>query len=221
MIGNRRSAASARQILLLLLLLPIATASPVTAQSRFEAGVSATWTGGFDAGGGDALLTRNPSTGTSPLILFATSSRVQSAPGAVAHAAFYLTPRMAVEAVFDYSRPILHTDISNDFEGATGTSAETTVSSYVFGGSFLYYFGGGRLVPFVSAGAGRLRQLDEEDVTLVTGTELHAGGGVKYRLGRHASLRAEFEASSRDRSISFEDSRHTVPRLSAGFSYRF
>ena len=215
----RRFAASARKVLLLLLLTAIA--SPAAAQSRFEAGVSATWTGGFDAGGLDALETRNPGTGSSPLTLFATSSRVEPAAGAVAHAAFYLTPRLAIEAVFEYSRPTLHTDISNDFEGATGTTAETAVSSYVIGGSLLYYFGEGRFVPFVSGGAGHLRQLDEGDVTLVTGLELHGGGGVKFGLSRNLSLRAEAEASSRDKSIGFDDVRHTVPRLSAGISYRF
>ena len=61
----------------------LAVASPAAAQSRFEISGGVTWTGGFDAGGLHAQETRNPSTGTTPLTLFRTSSRVDSAPGTV------------------------------------------------------------------------------------------------------------------------------------------
>jgi hypothetical protein len=199
----------------------LAAASPVWAQSRFELGAAVTWSGGFDAGGVDALETRNPGTGSSPLTLFNTSSRQDAAVGAAATVAFFVTPRIAVEANVEYSRPVLRTTISNDFEGARGTEADSQLTSVVFGGSILYHFGGHRLVPFVMAGAGGLRQLDQDNVVLVTGGEVHAGAGVKYRLARHAGVRAEAGVSSRDKSLAFTDGRRTVPRTSVGLVVTF
>jgi Outer membrane protein beta-barrel domain len=203
------------------LTLILASTGSAAAQSRFEVGAGLTWTGGFDAGGLDPQLSRNPGTGTAPLTLYSTSSRLQPASGAVARAAVIVTPRLVVEATFEYSHPTLRVAISSDFEGATGSEATTQVSSYVFGGSVLYHLSARRLVPFVIAGAGRLRQLNDDNVDLVTGVELHAGGGAKYRLGRRVSLRADAVASSRDKSLAFETKRRTLPVVSASLAYRF
>jgi hypothetical protein len=200
--------------------LVLAVAAPASAQSRFEIGGGVTWTGGFDAGGVDARETPNPPTGT-PLTLFGTSSRVRSAPGAVARVAFYVTPRLAVEGLAAYSRPTLRTTILNDFEGATGTAADAVIVSYLFGGSVLYHFGDARLVPFASGGAGWLRQLDDTQVNVVTGPEVHAGAGVKCRLSQHLHLRVDAGVSSREKSIAFESKRRTLPVVSASLAYRF
>jgi outer membrane protein with beta-barrel domain len=216
----RRFAAAGDKSLLLVVLLA-ALAQPAAAQSRFEIGAGATWTGGFDAGGLDALETRNPSTGTSPLTLFATSSEVEPAAGVTARAAIFLTRRLAVEGFAEYGRPTLRTTILNDFEGATGSEATHTIASYLFGGTALFHFGGGRLMPFVSGGAGYLRQLDDEGTSVVSGTELHGGGGIKYRLSRHVLLRADAGVSSRDKSVAFEEKRRTVPQIAAAIAYRF
>jgi len=203
------------------LLVILAIASPAGAQSRFEIAAGASWTGGFDAGGLDALESRNPSAGTTPLTLFRTSSDVEPAFGVAARAGFFVTPRFEVEALADYSRSTLRTRILDDFEGATGTEAVNTIVSFVFGGSALYHFGTGRFAPFVSAGAGYLRQLDDESTTVVTGTEVHGGGGIRYRLSRHMLLRADAGVSSRDKSIAFEDKRRTLPVAGVSLVYRF
>jgi hypothetical protein len=75
----------------------LALAAPVSAQSRFEIGAAFTWTGSVGAGGVDATETRNPATGSSPLTLFDTNSRIDAAPGAAATLAFFATSRLAVE----------------------------------------------------------------------------------------------------------------------------
>ena len=207
---------------LLLVVLLAALAQPADAQSRFEIGGGVTWTGGFDAGGLDALETRNPSADTtSPLTLFGTSSRVTGAPGATGRAAFFVSTRVAVEAAIEYSRPSLETTIANDFEHATGTEATATLASYLAGGSVLYHFGGGRIVPFASAGAAWLRQLDADRINAVTGTELHAGGGVKIGLSHHVALRVDAAVSSRDKSLAFENKRRTLPVVGVSMAYRF
>lgn len=195
-------------------------ASPAFAQSRFEIGASATWTGGYDAGGTDATLSRG-ATGSAPLTLFGTSSQVQPAVGVIARVTFFATPQLALEGSAEYSRPTLETTILDDFEQAIGTQADIAISSFAFGGSVLYHFGAARFVPFASAGAAWMRQIDQDRVNLVTGAELHAGGGVKYRLSRHLALRVDAGVSSREKSIAFEDKRRTVPVIAAGLAYRF
>ena len=196
-------------------------ASPASAQSRFELGAGVTWTGGFDAGGGDALLTRNPATGSTPLTLFETSSRVKAAPGASIIVGLRLTSRVAVEAMADYSRPVLRTTISNDFENATGTTADSRLTSLVVGGSALYTFGSARLIPFAFGGAGWMRQLDEDNVMLLTGAEAHGGGGVKYRLDRHFALRGQGGVTIRQKSIAFDERRRLQPQTWAGLTYHW
>jgi hypothetical protein len=202
------------------LLALLAMAAPAAAQSRFEVGAGATWTGGFDAGGGNALLT-TPGTSAPPLTLFDTSSRLEPAPGAIVRAAVFVTDGLALEASVSYSRSLLRVTIANDFESATGSEASTTVSSYGFAGSLRYGFGARRIRPFAIAGAGRTRQLDDGNMDLVTATELHAGGGLTVGLSRHLALRAEALASARDKSIDFDGARHVVPLVTIGLAYRF
>jgi hypothetical protein len=216
---DRRRGAAPRKILLLLAMLVLAT--PASAQARVELGAALTWTGGFDAGGQDALLTRDPVSGSTPLALFDTSSRVNAALGAGISLGFYVTPHFAVEAVADYSRPVLRTTISSDFEGATGTTAESRLTSLVLGGSARFHFGAARLAPFVFAGVGWTRQLNDDNVMLVTGLEVHGGGGVSYRLDRHFALRVQAGVSAREKSIAFVDRRRALPATAGSLLYRF
>ena len=198
-----------------------AAVAPASAQSRLEMGVGASWIGGFDAGGSDALETRNPTTGSSPLTLFSTSSRLESVPALSASVGFYLTERLAIEAVAEYSRPVLRTAVSGDFEGATATTADSRLKSLVGGGSVLYHFGDGRLTPFAYGGAGWTRQLDQDNVMLVTGPEVHAGGGIRVRLDRHFAVRVEGGVSARDKTIAFAEKRRIQPRVAGRLTYRW
>lgn len=202
--------------LLIFCLLPVSA----FAQSRFELSAGVTRTGGFDADARSAEL-RNPGALAAPVTLFDVNARVEAASGAVAHASLFVTKHVAVEGLVEYSRPILRARVSSDFEAATGTETDATLSSFLFGGSLLYSFGGRRFVPFVSGGAAWLRQLDDARVMLVTGAEVHAGGGMKYALSRHVGLRAEGGVSSREHSIAFVDARHVLPVFSVGVAYRF
>jgi outer membrane protein with beta-barrel domain len=204
---------------LVCVLAALAVAAPAAAQSRFEVGAGLSWTAGFDAGGRDALLTSG--TGSSSFTLFDTASRVNAAPGATLTLGLFLTRRLAIEGTAEYSRPTLQTTISSDVEGATGTTAESRLTSLVIGGSARYHFGATRLRPFVFGGAGWLRQLDEDNVLLVTGPELHGGGGVSYRVDRHFWLRGQGGVSLREKTIAFESQRRTLAVFAASLLYRF
>jgi hypothetical protein len=212
---------TARRCLGLCLVVCAAAASSASAQSRFEIGAGMSWTGGFAAGGLDATEARNPTAGSTPLTLFGTSPRLDSVAGAMGSAAFYLSKNLAVEAAAEYARPVLRTPIAADFEGATGPSVESRLRTFTAGGSLLYHFGAARLTPFVAAGGGWIRQLDEENVMLVTGPEAHAGGGVRYRVDRHFAVRGEVGATARERSIAFEEKRRVLPRVAVRLTYRW
>jgi hypothetical protein len=203
---------------------PYPRASATPHRGTVEISAAATWARGYDAGGLNANETSNTTTGGAPLTLFSVSSRVQSGSGGAARIGVYLTRRVSLEGLFEYSRPILRAHVSNDFEQAPDVDADGTITSYLAGGSLLYHFGSGSFVPFVSGGAGYLRQLHEENAELLTGTEIHAGGGLKYWLGtgRHRfGFRVDAQASSRSKSVAFEQKRRVVPTVGAGIAFLF
>ena len=230
----RRFAASASQgrrhwfaAVTILLILPATAAaqqySPRPHTGPFEISGGPIWTGGYDAGSGDANLSSNSTTGASPITLFTSSARVSSATGVEARFGIDLASNISAEGTFQYSRPTLAVDLGDDFENATAVEAEGRVASYLFSGSVLYHFGSGRVVPFVIGGAGYLRQLDEDNANVLSGSEIHGGGGVKIWFGSSSrfGVRADAQMSSRSKSAGFEDKRRILPVLGASVIYRF
>src|SRR5262249_2301907 len=190
---------------------------------RYEVGAAFAFTGGYGAGSVAANETRNPSTGSTPLTLFQTDSRVLAAPGIGVRAGLYLTRRLLVAAQFHYSRATLRTHLSRDFEGAADADADTNVSSYLVGGAIEYQFSAGGWTPFVSGGAGQLRDVPEGGDVL-TAAEIHAGGGVRRALthGRHpVGIRGELLAMYRSRGAGFNSNHHVVPAASAALTFGF
>jgi hypothetical protein len=198
--------------------------NPAPQAGSLEISGGAAWTRGYDAGTSDALLTSPGAASTPPLTLFSTRATVSSGPGAVARVGVYLARRVSVEGTIEYSRPVLRAHLSDDFELAADADAEETITSYLAGGSVLYHFGTGRVVPFVSGGAGYLRQLHEENAELLSGTEIHAGGGIKYWFGtgRHRfGLRADAQVSARSKAVAFEEKRRALASAAVGLAYLF
>jgi Outer membrane protein beta-barrel domain len=202
--------------------------APHTGAVEVEA--AALWTGGYDAGTSPANLTRNPSTGTAPLELFQTSSRLSSSPGGEVRLGVYLTPRFSVEGGVAYSRPNLETKASGDFESAPDATLSVSVAEYLIDASAVYQvasIGGDRGGPFVSGGGGYLRQLYDGNVNLQTGSEFHGGGGLRYWLSegrRRIGVRIEGRASVRTHSIDPEQQqkkRRVLPVFSAGVLFVF
>jgi hypothetical protein len=209
-------------VVALALLIALIAPGAASAQS-IEVGVAFAFTGGYGAGSTPANETRNPSTGSTPLTLFQTDSRVLSAPGVSVHAGMSVTRRLFVVGDFQYSRPLLRTHLSADFEGAPDTNADTAVSSFLFGGGVEYRFTAGTWVPFVSGGAGQVREVPEGGDVL-TAAEIHAGGGVRRALThgrRPLGFRGEVVATYRSRGVGFDSSHHVLPRVSAGITWGF
>ena len=88
-------------------------------------------------------------------------------------------------------------------------------------------FGGGAktgATPFVSGGAGSLRELHEGNLLVETGTEYHATAGLKYWFGggdNRFGLRVEGGVSAREKGFDDQDRRRVQPMVAAGLSYVF
>jgi hypothetical protein len=185
----------------------------------------ATWTAGRGLGSANATETSNPDVSPSPLTLFRAESRLKPGVGVEGQIGVYVSRAFEIEGAASYQRPVLAVRVTGDLEGAADTTAEETLTQYLIGGSALYHFGRGRLRPFILGGASYLRQLDATAADAVNGTELHAGGGVKYwfgRRGRRAGLRVDARLSSRDKSVGFDTTkRATQAVVSTGLMVNF
>jgi hypothetical protein len=199
--------------------------SDVPRAGMVEVGATATWTGGDDLGTIEAREISNPGVSSNPLTLFRTDAKVKPSVGVEGQIGVYLSRALEIEGTGSFSRPVLSVRLSGDFEGAPDTTAEKTLTNYLIGGAALYHFGRGRLRPFVFGGAAYLRQLDADAVAAQNGMELHAGGGLKYWLGRgrrRSALRLDARISSRNRSAGFDPMRRaTLPMVSAGYALLF
>ena len=185
----------------------------------------ASFSPGFDLATVQAELTR--STQADGLELFRTDGEVSGFPGLYARVGVYLSRAIAVEGGLRFAKPEIRYRLSDDFESAEDETAAETASHYVFDGSVLFHLaslGGGRVMPFVSAGGGYIRELHENNELVETGNEFHATAGIKYWFGsgrRRFGLRGEFGVSSRQKGFEGTEERRTLPIALGGISYLF
>jgi hypothetical protein len=214
-------------------------AVPVTAEAQIyvgreaphrgsiEVGGGGTFLPGFEMGGRTAELTTSAATGR--FELFTTESRVSGFPGASARVAYYLSSAVSIEGMVRYARPQISVRLDGDAESASPVTATEAASHYVFGGSLVLdlrqaAFAGGRAVPFLSGGAGHLRELHEGNQLVETGTEFHGTAGLKYWLGsgdRRFGVRVEAGFSGREKGFDDEEGRRLLPMVLGGVSYLF
>ncbi len=174
------------------------SAAPTGAAARQPGGggsiewsASVLWFAPTSLGARAANLTSNDTEGT-PYALFTASGRTRGALGADTRVRYHLTRRIAVEGGIVYSRPAIDFTIANDAEGAPGfTATGEKVSMFQADASLVAYplaggLRGGRLRPFVLAGAGFYRELHGQSSPFSTyfasdsGQVFQAGGGLNY-----------------------------------------
>lgn len=235
MIGTRRVQVLRGAAAALLLL---ACAAPARAQvwirgggapraGSIEVSGGVLWAQGFDLGSAAAELTRNPTTGSGRLTLFNSETRLEPVPGGQARVGVYLSRRVSVEGGVQYSRPRLSTRLTGDAEGADSATVSEDLTRYVFDGALVVHlpaFGGGRGVPFLTGGAGYLRELHAGNELVETGTQYYAGAGVKVWFGqtrRRFGIRGDAGIAVRDGGFDFEEGRRTMPTAAASVLYLF
>lgn len=162
---------------------------------RLEIGAGVLYLGGQQLDDRDANLTRNQ-IGGEPFTLFQSDTRMEAAPGLEARVGWRLTRRFAVEGGVMMARPRLSARIRSDVEGIPDATLEEDLSLYIFDGAVVFQLGGtsgGRVVPFVRAGAGYVRELHEDNILVETGQAYHGGGGAYLWFGqrRRTGLRLD------------------------------
>ena len=198
---------------------------------RFEASIGALWLGGAELGSQDADLRRN-AIPTTDFRLFATDTRVQSAPGIDARVGFWLTRSLAIEAGLARTGPEIRTRVTDDAEDAEDLTLGEDVDQYFIDASAVLLLDrfslGSRTVPFVSGGAGYLRQLHEGRTLVETGQVYHLGGGLRHWLRvndsgflRALGVRADARLYVLVNGVAFEDGARPHGAVSGSFFVTF
>ena len=208
-------------------------AAATRAQGRFDVSIGGLWNGGYALDQRSATETRNQ-VGGGEFVLFETDSEVTGGSGLEARLGVRVGSMFTVEAGASWTRASVVSRVRADFEGAPGVEARSDFTQYVIDGALVarlerLAMGGGRVVPFVEAGAGYLRQLHEGQVLVETGSVFHGGGGVLVWLRTgpggwvdRIGLRVDARITSRSGGIDVTDDRRRVfPALTAGLALGF
>lgn len=194
---------------------------------RVEVSVLGGVVGGGDLGSTDATLLTNevPTAGRSSL--FTTRSAIGQAPLVEGRVGVRLVRGLLVEGGVSYARPELSVDISADVEGAPNVTATSRLTQVVGDVGLQYRWTFGRVAPFVMAGGGYLRQLDEPRTTAETGWMGYGGVGALIRLGtrpgvwQHLALRGDMRVLWLRDGIILDDQRGPTYQATAGLVVGF
>lgn len=216
------------------LVLPVASFAQETPKLRaHHATVSggAIWSGPYDVGIATASLRGNgPGASAPAFTLFTADSRMKAAWAPEVRVGFALTPALAIDGGISFARPRIGVAISRDGEAPAQELDGEKLDQYQVDAGLTWQPPmpvrwrrakiARSIAPFVSAGAGYLRQLHEDRALAETGAVYHAGGGVRYWLrgGQRAStdvgVRADVRINVRQNGIDFENRRRTYPSVS-------
>ncbi|HEV8345154.1 MAG TPA: hypothetical protein VGQ16_01205 [Vicinamibacterales bacterium] len=215
-------------------------ASPALAQAgatsstdpagRLELAIGAVWSGRVPLGARDA----NETTGSGGTFrLFSSSTELGSVSGLEGHIGLRVMSRLEAEASGSYGKPDMRTRVDSDFETSNAPLTITDkVQQFTIGGAALWYPRvprlSGRARAFVRAGAGYLRQLENDGALIVTGRTYDVGGGLKLALtSRQAGwlkgigARLDARAIVQQKGVIFDNRTHVSPALGASVYVRF
>jgi hypothetical protein len=197
---------------------------------RFEASIGGLWLGGATLGSNQADLRANRVPPGS-FRLFTTDTRAAGTGGFDARVSYWLTRSLAVEGGFVRVTPELRTRISADAEGAAALTVAERIDQYFVDAGALWLLEKfrfrARTVPFVSGGAGYLRQLHEGRTLVETGQVYHAGGGLRHLIrsdmGWIRAVGARFDARVYVLvdGVQFEERPRTHGAVSASMFFTF
>jgi len=225
--GQVGAAGSVAGLLLVMATAAFAQDSPALREHRVTINAGAIVLGGYDIGSSSAKL-RGNGTGSTPssFTLLVADSAFTRVTAPELRVGVSLTKRVAIEFGATFGHPRIGIGISGDAESAAQQLPGETLEQYLFDGGVNWQVPlnlGRHLAPFVTAGAGYLRQLHEDRTLVETGQNYYAGGGARYWLrGGHgeawpAGLRGEFRVNMRRRGIDFEDKMRAYPTVSVLF----
>jgi hypothetical protein len=226
---------SARRVLCWALVAAAGLAAPraATAQPRLDVTVSGAWWDGYQLGERRASIT-GPQTPTgSPVTLFDSDVAILPGPGAEVRLGWRVFRQVYAEATGGLGVNTVEARIHDDIEPAPALTVSSTLTQITVEGGALVDVAAlrlpaGNLVPFVSGGAGYLRQVHEDRVLIETGRTFYVGGGVKWRaatarprgLMQRLVVRADARLVSRTGGVGVADDRHNYITVSGGVGLR-
>lgn len=125
--------------------------------------------------------------GTPIVGLFDTSTEIEASPAVDARLGVHVTRLFEIEGGVRVARPRLATRLTNDFEDVADLTATQTFTQFAFelnGVFHLTALRAGSVLPFVTVGAGYLRELHNGREVVQTGQSGQAGGGIKVLLSQ-------------------------------------
>ena len=211
-----------------------AQATPPDA-ARTEIAIGALWSAPIHFANADAV--EHDRSGD-PYRLFTARGQLRPAFGLAVRAARRVHGALQVEVAASYSVPRLSVAVSSDVEDAESISITERVTQIQVEGGIVAPFGwihlGARTLPFVTAGAGYLRELHEGQTLGVTGRSYFAGGGLKHvftadaasgttgnATGTTMGLRIDARIVLRTNAVALDDHRHLAPVFGASLFLRF
>lgn len=198
--------------------------APELRAHRITINAGVTRLGGYEVGTSTAQLRGNGNGLTpAPFPLFTADSRVSPATAPELRVGVSLTRRLVLEGGASLSHPRIAVRIFGDQETASQELPGEELQQYLFDGGVTWQLPvntGRRLAPFVTGGAGYLRQLHEDRTFAETGRIYYAGAGARYWLrgghdqARPVGLRGEIRMNMRSKGIDFEDKTRAYPTYS-------
>jgi hypothetical protein len=198
------------------------------APGRVEVSVGWARTGAISFASPDAL---EEDRAGNPYILFTADSELRRAAGYGARIALRLGGRLHAETGISYSKPELVVRVGSDVEDAEAISITETISQLHVEAAILAELTparpGRRTVPFVTAGAGYLRELHEGQTLVVDGRSYFLGAGVKRFLTirpgwlKAVGVRADGRIAIRSKGVAFDERVSLAPAFGGSLFVRF
>jgi hypothetical protein len=208
---------------------PVAYAQPASPDpGRFEVSIGSVWIGRQPLGSNSA----NETTGAGgTLTLFRTASELANVNGLEGRVGVRMWRGLEAEVEASYGKPQLNISISDDTESATAIATAETIQQIMIGAGVVWALPhrswSERLVPFVTAGGGYLRQVHDPATLVDTGRFYQIGGGVKVLLVSRSNrfvngvgVRVDARAVVRSKGVAFDAASHASPAIAAALFLR-
>ncbi|MEQ1731136.1 MAG: hypothetical protein ABL982_22430 [Vicinamibacterales bacterium] len=207
---------------------PSSARSQTPGAGRVELSAGARWIGPVAFGTTAATET---TFGGGKRSLFDSSSQLDPSVGGSVGVGVRLTRVLHVEFAAVYNPTGLSTRIKDDVEGVPDLTVTAPVTQFLFEGGLQARparWHRGRLSPFVTAGVGYLRQLNDGRTLVETGRAWYFGGGLYYeRAATHprrlkaTGVRADLRALILRDGVAPDDTRRAAPAITASVFARF
>lgn len=157
----------------------------VAGPPRFDVTLGGGFVDGVSLGAVDANLRANATT-LQDYRFFSTDTRLRRAPVVDLRVAEVVTGRLAAELQVHFGKPELETAITNDVESAPDVTVSERLTQVLIAGGARVRLDKGRrpgdTMPYISGGAGLLRQTHEGGVATEQSPVFYVGGGVRHNL---------------------------------------